>query len=136
MHFLYRILLYLVCLGTFLVVDFFWLGVVAKEFYRAHLGKLMTDSVNWFPAAVFYLVFVAGLMVFVVTPAIEKGSVWRAVGLGFLFGVVTYSTYDLTNLATLAGWPIKVVPVDILWGGLLSVLVSITGYFVGINFPA
>lgn len=136
MDFLNQIYLYLVCLGTFLAVDFFWLGIVARNFYRRELGELMAESTNWFAAVVFYLLFVVGIIVFVVNPSIEKGSLARTIGLGFLFGIITYATYDLTNLATLAGWSLRVTGVDLLWGGVLSAIVSTVGYLVGSTFLA
>ncbi len=123
-----QVYLYLICLGTFLVLDLLWLGVIARGFYREQLNPLMADSTNWLAAVLFYLLFVAGLLVFVVNPAVERGSLAWSLGLGFLFGVITYGTYDLTNLATLAGWPLKVTLVDLVWGGVLSALVSASGY--------
>lgn len=126
--------LYLICLGTFLVIDFTWLGLIAREFYRRELGELMSDSVNWTAAFVFYLLFVVGIVVFVVNPAIEKSSLVWSIGAGFLFGVIAYATYDLTNLATLAGWSLKVTVVDMVWGGALSATVSLVGYLVGGRF--
>ena len=128
MDFLNQLYLYLICLGTFLAVDFFWLGVVARKFYRQELGELMAESTNWAAAVVFYLLFVVGILVFVVNPALEKGSLARSIGLGFLFGIITYATYDLTNLATLSGWSLRVTAVDLLWGGVLSAIVSTVGY--------
>lgn len=134
MDILNQIYLYLICLGTFLAVDFFWLGVVAKKFYRQELGELMAESTNWAAAFIFYLLFVAGVLVFVVNPALEKGSLIRSVGLGFLFGLIAYATYDLTNLATLSGWSLKVTGVDLVWGGVVSAIVSTVGYLVGNAF--
>ncbi len=128
---LYRgFVLYLVMLGTFFAVDMVWLGVVARGFYRNQLGELMADSVNWLAAIIFYFLFVVGVLLFVVNPALDRGSVWWAVGMGILFGVITYSTYDLTNLSTLQGWPLKMTVVDIIWGGVLSASISTVGYIV------
>ncbi|MFB6290629.1 MAG: DUF2177 family protein [Candidatus Bipolaricaulia bacterium] len=129
-----QIYLYLICLGTFLAVDFFWLGVVARKFYREELGELMAESTNWVAAIVFYLLFVVGILVFVVNPALEKSSLIRSIGLGFLFGLISYATYDLTNLATLSGWSLKVTGVDLVWGGVLSAIVSTVGYLAGNAF--
>ena len=129
-----QIYLYLICLGTFLAIDFFWLGVVAKKFYRQELGELMAESTNWTAAFGFYLLFIVGVLVFVVNPAVEKGSLARSIGLGFLFGLISYATYDLTNLATLSGWPLKVTGVDLVWGGVLSAIVSTVGYLAATSF--
>ncbi len=130
MHFLEQLFLYLILLGAFLVIDLTWLGVLAKNFYRDQLGNMMADSVNWWAGVIFYLLFVVGLLVFVVNPAIAKESVGWCIGIGFFFGVITYSTYDLTNLSTLKDWPLKVTVVDLIWGGVLSASVSIVGFIV------
>lgn len=94
----------------------------------------MSDSINWTAAFVFYLLFVVGIVVFVVNPAIQKSSLGWCIGAGLLFGVIAYATYDLTNLATLTGWPLKVAVIDMIWGGVLSVTVSLVGYLVGVRF--
>lgn len=133
---LQQIYLYLICLGTFLVVDLFWLGIVARSFYREQLGSLMADSTNWTAAIIFYLLFVAGVLIFVVNPAVEKGALGQSIGFGFLFGLITYATYDLTNLATLDGWPLKLTMVDLAWGGVLSAIVSLVGYLAASNIFA
>ncbi|MCF7876605.1 DUF2177 family protein [Candidatus Bipolaricaulota bacterium] len=134
MDLLNQIYLYLICLGTFLAVDFLWLGVVARKFYRQELGELMAESTNWTAAIVFYLLFVVGLLVFVINPALEKSSLIRSIGFGFLFGIISYATYDLTNLATLSGWSLKVTGVDLVWGGFLSAIVSTVGYLAASAF--
>ncbi|MCJ7580145.1 MAG: DUF2177 family protein, partial [Candidatus Aminicenantes bacterium] len=78
---------------------------------------------------IFYLLFIAGILIFVVFPALEKESLTKAIILGALFGLFTYATYDLTNLATLKGWPLPIVFIDIAWGMVLSGIVSTSGYF-------
>ena len=114
----------------FLIIDFAWLGLVARDFYRDQLGSLLAPEVRWGAAFAFYALFVAGVMVFATLPAVAAGSIWRAVGLGAFFGLVTYATYDLTNLATTRGWPTAMVPVDMAWGTVLSALVATAGYLV------
>jgi len=116
--------LYAVALPTFLVIDLVWLGVVARSFYQDQMGHLMRANVNWVAAMVFYLVFVAGIVVLVVWPAIERESLAWALSLGALFGLVTYAAYDLTNLAVLEGYPLKIALVDLLWGTVLCASVS------------
>ncbi len=115
---------------VFFAVDMIWLGVVAKGFYRKHLGNFLSDSVNWKAAIVFYLLFIVGIFIFAILPAVEKNSLIRALVLGALFGFFTYATYDLTNLATLKNWPILVVFVDIIWGMVLTATVSGSGFFI------
>lgn len=116
--------LYSIALPTFLVIDLIWLGVVAQSFYQKEIGHLMRSDVNWPAAFAFYLVFVAGIVVFVVWPAIEKESVARAIGLGAFFGLVTYAAYDLTSLAVMEGFSVKLTIVDLAWGSVLCASVA------------
>lgn len=120
--------LYAVAVVTFLVIDLIWLGVVARSFYQAQIGHLMRANVNWAAAIAFYLVFVVGIVVLVVWPAVEHQSLARAVLLGALFGLVTYAAYDLTNLATLEAFPLTVALVDLAWGSVLCSIVSAVTY--------
>lgn len=120
--------LYAVALTSFLMLDLLWLGVVARSFYRSQLGHLMRADVNWAAAVSFYLVFVVGIVLLVVRPAIERASLSQALLLGALFGLVTYAAYDLTNLATLEGFPVQMVVVDLLWGTALCSGVSAITY--------
>ncbi len=121
---------YVASLFSFLLLDFAWLGLIARGFYRQQLGHLLSPDVRWIPAIIFYLLFVSAVLVFAVMPAVERGSLARAVGLGGFFGIVAYATYDLTNLATLRGFPALVTLVDIAWGCLLTATVAAVGYLV------
>lgn len=121
--------LYLTALPLFIAMDLLWLGVVAKNFYNKQLGFLI-GPVNWASAILFYLLFIAGLVVFVIMPAFQKGSWTHALLFGALFGLVTYGTYDLTNLATLKNWPVLVTVVDLLWGAFLGAFVSAAAYII------
>ncbi len=121
--------LYGIALPVFLIIDLVWLGVVARSFYQAHLGHLMRANVIWLAAVAFYLVFVVGIVVLVVWPAIERQSLGRALLFGALLGVVTYSAYDLTNLAVLDGFPAVVALVDVAWGAVLCGSVSAITYW-------
>jgi len=125
------ILLYLVVLGAFLVIDMIWLGLVARTFYRNQLGYIMSSNVNWPAAIIFYLLFIVGLIFFVVYPSIGRDSWVYALFSGAFFGLICYATYDLTNLATLKGWPLKVTLVDLAWGSFLSAVLSLIGFFYG-----
>jgi uncharacterized membrane protein len=122
--------LFAIALPVFFAIDMIWLGLVAKDFYRAQIGTLMKPDVNWTAAIIFYLIFIAGLVVFVITPAVEKSSWTHALLFGALFGLITYATYDLTNLATLKDWPLLVTIVDLAWGAVLAASVSIVTYFI------
>lgn len=122
--------LYLIALPIFFVLDMVWLGVVAKNFYRSQLGGMMRADVQWVPAIAFYLLFIAGLVAFVISPAVARQSWQYALGMGALFGLVTYATYDLTNLATLKNWPITMTLVDLVWGAVLAGAISVLTYIV------
>lgn len=112
--------LYAIALPIFFAIDMLWLGVVAKNLYKNQLGYLMTPNVNWIAAIVFYLLFIVGLIVFVISPAMEKHSIMHAVLYGALFGLISYATYDLTNLATVKDWPILITGIDLVWGSVLA----------------
>ncbi len=122
------LLSYLATTVVFFALDMLWLGVLAKDLYRKYLGSFLSDQVNWTAAIIFYLLFIVGIFIFAILPAVEKGSLLRAITLGALFGFFTYATYDLTNLATLKGWPITIVLIDIVWGAVLTASVSAAGY--------
>lgn len=123
--------LYFVSLAAFLAIDMIWLGLAARSFYQQQLGFLMVPSPNWFVAVLFYLLFVVGLLFFVVAPGLKANSLKATLLKAALFGLITYATYDLTNLATLKDWPALLSIVDMLWGMFLSVSVSWLGFFVG-----
>ena len=122
--------LYAVALPIFLAIDMVWLGLIAKNFYRQQIGFLMKSDVNWIAAIFFYLLFIAGLILFVIEPALEKKSWLNAILLGALFGLVTYATYDLTNLATIKNWPMLVTIIDLIWGSFVTATVSFLTYIV------
>jgi len=122
--------LYLITLPIFFGIDIVWLTLIAKNFYNKHLDYLMTPNVNWGAALLFYLLFIGGLVVFVISPALEKNSWTQALFLGILFGLMTYATYDLTNLATVKNWPLLVTVVDLLWGMTVSASVSVASFFI------
>lgn len=111
-----------------LVLDLIWLGVVAKGFYQEQLGHLMRPDVRWLPAVLFYLIYVAVVVAIVVVPAVEQQSLGRAVLFGALFGLAAYSAYDLTSLALIRDFPIKVAVVDLAWGTFLTATVSWAAY--------
>ncbi len=125
--------LYLIALPVFFLIDMLWLGVIAKNFYREQIGFLMKTDVNWVAAVIFYLIFIGGLVVFVLAPAVEKRSWINALLFGAFFGFVTYATYDLTNLAVTKGWPLLVTIVDLIWGATLAALVSTISYFIALK---
>jgi uncharacterized membrane protein len=122
--------LYLLTVPVFFVIDILWLGVIARGFYRRTLGFILSPEVNWPAAVAFYLVYIAGIIFFAVRPAVSNNGLSEAFLLGALFGFFTYATYDLTNLATIKDWPIKMVVVDILWGTCLCALVASISFLI------
>ena len=123
--------LYGATLVAFFVIDMVWLGLVARGFYQKHLGFLLRPDPNWIAAIVFYLLFVAGLVVFVIVPGLQASSARKVLLLGALFGLITYATYDLTNMATVKDWPWIVTLVDLCWGVILASSVSYVGFLFG-----
>lgn len=126
--------LYAIALPVFFAIDMIWLGLIAKNFYRGQIGFLMKNDINWTAAIIFYLLFIVGLVLFVVTPAVEKSSWTHALIFGAVFGLITYATYDLTNLATLRDWPLLVTVVDMVWGAILAASVSTATFFIARHF--
>ena len=119
--------LYVLTVPVFFIIDLIWLGIVAKGFYRKNLEYILSPSVNWTAAILFYLMYIAGILIFAVFPGVAKDSLRHAAVWGALFGFFTYATYDLTNLALLKDWPLNIVIVDILWGvALCSVVASLS----------
>jgi len=118
-------------LTVFLLLDALWLGLVAPGFYRSQIGFLLREEPNWYAAGVFYLLFIVGLTVFVVTPTIRRDSLANGFFKGTLFGIVTYGTYDLTNLATIKGWPLTVTLVDLAWGAVLCGTTTLVSAWFG-----
>jgi uncharacterized membrane protein len=104
----------------FVVIDFIWLSTMARLLYRPELGSLLADRPALTPAVVFYFLYVVGLALLIVRPAVDSGSVITALWTGSLFGLVAYGTYDLTNAATLDGWSWRVTVVDMVWGSVLT----------------
>lgn len=107
-----------------------WLALVANDFYNKQIGSLLKADVNWIAAVAFYLLFIAGIVVFVIIPSIEKKSFKHALFYGAFFGLVCYATYDLTNLAVAKDWPLVVTIVDLIWGSVIASFVSIITYLV------
>ena len=122
--------LYLIALPTFFTIDFIWLTLVARKFYVAQLGILMKTNINWVAAIIFYLLFIVGLVIFAIAPAVEKKSIYTALIMGGLFGFFTYATYDLTNLATVKNWPLVITAIDLVWGSVVCALTSVISYLI------
>lgn len=121
---------YLIAAVVFLALDLVWLSLVAQGLYEHFLGDLLADSPNAAAAFVFYAIFVAGLVYFVIAPAVDEQSARTALVRGAAFGLITYATWDLTSLAVIEGFPVGIVPIDMAWGTFLSAAVSTTTYLL------
>lgn len=116
--------LVLVAFIVFFIIDLIWLGLIAKNLYRDNLGHLLADKTNWIAALIFYVLYIIGLTYFVIYPAAQKGDIVMALMNGAFFGLIGYATYDLTNLATLNQWPLKITIIDLIWGTVLGGSIS------------
>ncbi len=130
MNLFYFVKIYIITIIIFFIVDILWLGVVAKSYYRRQLDGILSQNVNWTAAVLFYLIYIGGIIFFAVRPSIEAQSVAKAALLGALYGLFTYATYDLTNMATIEGWPLQFAVVDIGWGIVLCSSVSSLSYLI------
>lgn len=116
---------------VFLIMDAAWIAGIAQKFYQAEIGALLKPKPELAAAAAFYILYLVGLMVFATRPGLDAGQWTRAAILGALFGLVAYGTYDLTNLATMKGFTLKVALVDMTWGALVSSVSATAAYFAG-----
>jgi uncharacterized membrane protein len=116
---------------TMCTLDFLWLGVVAKGFYAREMGDLLRPQIQWPPALLFYAIYVAAVVTFVVLPAMERASLVRAIGMGAFFGLAAYAAYDLTSLALIRGFTLRAAAVDLAWGAIVTAAASAAGYLAG-----
>ncbi len=128
------VIAYLAAVVVFLVIDSLWLGVVAADFYEEQLGAFMTGPVVVPAAVAFYLLYIVGVVVFAIVPALETGGGKAALLRGALFGLIAYATFDLTNLAILPGWPLPVALVDMVWGAVLTGSTAALGFLITRRF--
>lgn len=112
------------------VIDVLWLTVIANKFYKDNIGSLLLKKPNMQAAVVFYIIYVVGIVIFALQPALREGAWQTGAVLGALLGLVCYATYDLTNLATLKNWSNKVVLVDMAWGAFLTATVTVISYII------
>lgn len=120
---------YIGALIVFCVLDYIWLTIVAKDFYQMQMGELMAIQVKMIPAVIFYLLYLIGLVIFAISPALKEQSWTLAVSLGLLLGLIAYASYDLTNMATLKEWSISLTLVDIAWGAFVSAMAAVAGFY-------
>ncbi len=116
---------------VFFAIDFVWLTTATSRIYQPYLGDLLSPKPNLPVAAVFYLFYVVGILALAVIPGLKEGALVGALWRGALFGLLAYATYDLTNLATIQGWPWQVSVIDMIWGTALNTVVAAAGFFAG-----
>ena len=118
----------------FLIIDVIWLSFATKSFYRPLIGNLLAEKPVMWAAALFYLIYVLGMAIVVIQPCIDSGSVFKTIYTGFIFGLVAYGTYNLTNMAVMKGWSPTVTFVDMFWGGSLTAVSASTGLYLAKKF--
>ncbi|MDC0057819.1 DUF2177 family protein [Pelagibacteraceae bacterium] len=111
----------------FLIIDIIWLSYSVKAFYRPNLGNLLLETPVMWAAIMFYLIYVLGLSVVIIEPSLNYQNTINFLFRAFMFGLVAYGTYNLTNMATIKGWSANVVFVDMIWGGILTSFSSYLG---------
>ena len=126
--------LYPLTLTILLIIDGIWLTIIAKDLYAKELAGLITSQVNWIAAVLFYVLFSIGIVRFVIQPAIKLKSGLKCLQLGLLFGLVCYSTYDLTNLATIKDWPLTITIIDLIWGSCVTAITALVSYYISQKF--
>lgn len=126
-----ELLIKLLATGSILgILDFLWLRFGARKLYESEMPALLLDKPSVIPAAVFYILYVVGVVWFVVAPAVEKGSWMYALVSGALFGLVAYATYGMTNLAVFKGFSSKAMVIDMAWGTLLTAMTGVGAYLI------
>ncbi len=125
------VIIFFIAFVIFFIIDILWLGLFAKNMYQSQIGFILAKKPNWYAAIVFYILYIVFLMIFAILPALQTSSLNDAMLYGALYGFITYATYDLTNLATLEKWPVKVTIIDIIWGTFLGFSVSTLTYLIG-----
>lgn len=122
------VIAYIASAIVFFAIDYVWLSRVAFNFYRSEIGHVLRDEPNFAAAGAFYLFYIGGIVYFAIAPALANESWTHALVAGAILGLVAYGTYDMTNLATVKDWSIKVTVIDILWGGALTSVSALAGY--------
>ena len=126
--------IYLIATVIFFALDMVWLGAVAKNLYQKKLAFVISSEVNWPAAIIFYLLYIGGILFFAIHPALRAGQWQVALLHGVLLGALCYATYDLTNMATIKGWPLLITIVDITWGGIITGVTALSAYLLANRF--
>ena len=130
MSFSQMFLLYFVTLAVFAAVDLLWVLAISRRLYRRNLEGLLRAKFNVIPAVVFYLLYIVGLMIFVIVPAFNNTSLGQAMGMGILFGMFTFGTYTLVNLAIIKDWSLLIVLVDLIEGMFVTGVACTVAFYL------
>jgi uncharacterized membrane protein len=130
MSFSQMFLLYFVSLAIFIVIDLLWVWIISRRLYSAGLEGTIKARPNFVSTAVFYFLFIIGLMVFVIVPAFDSASLGQAMGLGILYGLFTFGTFSLLNMSMLREWSLLIVLVDLIRGMLITGIVSTAAFYI------
>tara|TARA_B100001123_G_C15042301_1_gene920005 strand:- start:61 stop:474 length:414 start_codon:yes stop_codon:yes gene_type:complete len=118
----------------FLIIDVLWLSITVRILYKPALGNLINDKPVMWAAILFYVIYMIGLTLIIIKPAINNDSIFQALWTGTVFGIVAYGTYNLTNMATIRDWSPNIVWIDMLWGGILSGFSSALSIYLVFTF--
>ena len=121
---------FLVATGIFVAIDSVWLGLIAPKFYKKHIGHILAPKPDFIAAAIFYIIYIIAVVVFVIVPGLDEGSLSFVISHGALLGLAMYATYDLTNQATVKNWPKTVTIVDLAWGTFITTAVSTITFLI------
>jgi len=133
-YFMQTLILAAIAFPIMLVLDLLWIGVVGSGFYRSQLGSMLRPDVVWPAAFAFYVIYALAVAFFVIVPSIGVHSVMRVLLTGAFFGLAAYAAYDLSNLATITGWPLPLTFVDLAWGTFFTAATSGIVYYIGTKF--
>ena len=125
------LIIYVASLIGFLIIDFIWLAITNSRLYKPAIGHLMSDTVNFVPALLFYVFYVVGVVILAVLPGLEAESLVKTLTYAAVLGFVAYGTYDFTNFATLKDWPLHIVIIDVIWGTSVTAMTGLIGYLAG-----
>ncbi|TXH82150.1 MAG: DUF2177 family protein [Rhizobium sp.] len=121
---------YIATAFVFLAIDAIWLTIAAQRLYRPLMGDMLVEGFRLAPAALFYLIYIAGIVVFAIVPALASDRWTTATSYGAFLGLFAYATYDLTNQATLKNWPVMVTVADLCWGTFLTAVAATAGFLI------
>lgn len=117
---------------VFFALDFVWLWIAVPRLYRPEFGERLRQRPKVTGTMSFYLLYLIGLVVLAIVPALREGSAVAALWRGSLFGLIAYMTYDITSQTNLKDWPLRITVIDIAWGIIINSVVAVAGYYGGV----